>query len=81
MDSNHRTRKRADLQSAAVGHLATCPKLKFQILKFQIENSWNFQIFNSSANSCNLGFGPESFRDVFLEFPLEPLVGIEPTTY
>ena len=25
MDSNHRTRKRADLQSAAVGHLATCP--------------------------------------------------------
>ena len=27
MDSNHRTRKRADLQSAAVGHLATCPFL------------------------------------------------------
>ncbi len=27
MDSNHRTRKRADLQSAAVGHLATCPLL------------------------------------------------------
>ena len=25
MDSNHRTPKRADLQSAAVGHLATCP--------------------------------------------------------
>ena len=25
MDSNHRTRKRTDLQSVAVGHLATCP--------------------------------------------------------
>ena len=25
MDSNHRTRKRRDLQSLAVGHLATCP--------------------------------------------------------
>ena len=27
MDSNHRTRKRTDLQSVAVGHLATCPML------------------------------------------------------
>src|SRR5690242_8339105 len=26
MDSNHRTPKRTDLQSVAVGHLATCPK-------------------------------------------------------
>jgi hypothetical protein len=25
MDSNHRTPKRTDLQSVAVGHLATCP--------------------------------------------------------
>ena len=27
MDSNHRTPKRTDLQSVAVGHLATCPFL------------------------------------------------------
>src|SRR5882724_2817028 len=27
MDSNHRTPKRTDLQSVAVGHLATCPAL------------------------------------------------------
>ena len=27
VDSNHRTRKRTDLQSVAVGHLATCPML------------------------------------------------------
>lgn len=32
MDSNHRTRKRADLQSAAVGHLATCPTQKSEPL-------------------------------------------------
>ena len=29
MDSNHRTPKRTDLQSVAVGHLATCPSFKF----------------------------------------------------
>ncbi len=29
MDSNHRTPKRTDLQSVAVGHLATCPAFKF----------------------------------------------------
>src|SRR6185312_4904559 len=27
MDSNHRTPKRTDLQSVAVGHLATCPAM------------------------------------------------------
>ena len=31
MDSNHRTPKRTDLQSVAVGHLATCPSLKYKI--------------------------------------------------
>ena len=29
MDSNHRTPKRTDLQSVAVGHLATCPIWRF----------------------------------------------------
>ncbi len=39
MDSNHRTRKRADLQSAAVGHLATYPLL--QIIHYYISNLQN----------------------------------------
>src|SRR5580658_7012298 len=30
MDSNHRTPKRTDLQSVAVGHLATCPYTRSQ---------------------------------------------------
>lgn len=31
MDSNHRTPKRTDLQSVAVGHLATCPAGSLQL--------------------------------------------------
>ena len=34
MDSNHRTPKRTDLQSVAVGHLATCPDIEISFRFF-----------------------------------------------
>ena len=39
MDSNHRTPKRTDLQSVAVGHLATYPYLKLIALSHEPEVS------------------------------------------
>src|ERR1700744_3882415 len=71
MDSNHRTRKRTDLQSVAVGHLATCPfyvraregtrtpdQLITNQLLYQLSYSgwWNF-VGPASPRPSSLTFG------------------------
>jgi hypothetical protein len=68
MDSNHRTPKRADLQSAAVGHLAIRPDCILEL--------GNWEILKLKALTSNFPIG--NFK---IPKFAEPLVGIEPTTY
>ena len=83
MDSNHRTPKRTDLQSVAVGHLATCPNVRksFRFLLWTEQHSGSFWKEQRSGSFFEpnsvpvLGLNGTAFRSP------EPLVGIEPTTY
>ena len=64
MDSNHRTPKRTDLQSVAVGHLATCP------LSHLPESNWRPTDYKSVALPAELRWQyPSSRRWILRLFP------------
>ncbi len=88
MDSNHRTPKRADLQSAAVGHLATCPIAEplvgIEPTTFPIQSGCSTSI--PKLAEPLVGIEPTTFPvqsgcSTSIPKLAEPLVGIEPTTY
>ena len=79
MDSNHRTRKRRDLQSLAVGHLATCPNyllstildLGFDFLKPAFANP---TICNFLSHLLESNLRPTDYKSVALPTELRWLI-------
>jgi hypothetical protein len=78
-DSNLRSRKTADLQSAPFGRSGNCPSFKISIFKFQIS-----KIENPIREIPNPKLITQTFwilEFAFWNFHPEPLAGIEPATY
>ena len=69
MDSNHRTPKRTDLQSVAVGHLATCP------LSHLPESNWRPTDYKSVALPAELRWQYPEHRRWILRLSIPSRLG------